>query len=229
MCFIPTEIRTVCHLKYGGPTPPEMLQKSPNADSTMFCKFPIRELQPLAEINGSLLPLPLDERRQISSSVLGDSGKHHLEKYRAWQTHLRVAPPGWGCRGCTQLAWERDTHSLPQQKTQTCTALNPSPPSPLCSHWCYMINITSNLSLYNIPPIFLCVMFTLHQVTVLVIPPLFACPLEEASFLLLIKSLIFTKIIPTLRWLDYNLSLSHKWQVSPHCHAVMFLHIPVFG
>lgn len=62
-----------------------------------------------------------------------------------------------------------------------------------------MINIISNLSFYNIPPIFLLVMFALHQVTVLVIPPLFACPLEEASFLLLIKPLIFTKIIPTLR------------------------------
>lgn len=73
-----------------------------------------------------------------------------------------------------------------------------------------MINIISNLSFYNIPPIFLLVMFALHQVTVLVIPPLFACPLEEASFLLLIKSLIFTKIIPTLRWLGSNLSLSHK-------------------
>lgn len=71
-------------------------------------------------------------------------------------------------------------------------------------------------------------MFALHQVTVLVIPPLFACPLEVASFLLLIKSLIFKKIVPTLRWLDSNLSLSHKWQASPHCHAVMFLHIPIF-
>lgn len=107
MCFIPTEIRTVCHLKYSGPTPPEMLQKSPNADSTMFCKFAVRELQPLAEINGSLLPLPLDERRQISSSVLGDSGKHHLEKYRAWQTHLRVAPQAGGAEGAPGLPGNR--------------------------------------------------------------------------------------------------------------------------
>lgn len=92
MGFFPTEITSVCHLKYSGPTPPERLQKSPNTDTTMLCEFAIGELQALPEINDSLLPLPLDEGRQISSTGLGDSGKHHPEKYRAWQTHLRVAP-----------------------------------------------------------------------------------------------------------------------------------------
>lgn len=128
MCFIPTEIRNVCHLKYGGPTPPEILQKSANADSTMFCKFLIRELQPLAEINGSLLPLPLDESRQISSSVLGDSGKHHLEKYSAWQTHLRVAPPRLGVQR-VHLACLGMGYSFPASAENTdmyCTESFPS-------------------------------------------------------------------------------------------------------
>lgn len=95
MCFFPKEITTGCPLKYSGPAPPERLQKSPNTDPTMLCIFATWELPALVEINGSPLPLPLGERRQMSSTGLGDSGKHHPEKYGVWQTQLRLAPqPG---------------------------------------------------------------------------------------------------------------------------------------
>lgn len=146
----------------------------------------------------------------MSPTGPGDSWKHQLG-IKDLRSPPTTGTPAWIQAQCARLTWEWVfISSLKAEDTfqvlQGCTELNSSS----CSGWRYMINIASNLSFYNIPPIFLFVMFAFHQVTVLVIPPLFACPLEEASFLLLIKSLIFTKIIPTPRWLDSNLSLSHK-------------------
>lgn len=191
MWSFPAEIATVCCSEYSGPNPPERLQKSSNADTTLG-KFAIWELQALTEMNcphpqmkvGKFIPLGLET--ETPSRLI-------------W-----TRPPQQGCTECTQLTWKWDFHPPPKQKTLSKSYTHilswilPSCSS-LCGCWQYMINIISNLSFYNIPPIFLLVMFALHQVTVLVIPPLFACPLEEASFLLLIKPLIFTKIIPTLR------------------------------
>lgn len=76
-CFFPTEITTVCCLKYGAPNPPERLQKSSSID-TVLCKFAIWELQALTETTNSLLSLSLDEGRQMSLTGPGDSWKHQL-------------------------------------------------------------------------------------------------------------------------------------------------------